>query len=481
MRRRCAPRCKTVARRARQGSPARKSAGQGVPRTEHRQSIVARCTSATRGHATRRSSCRRRHSCRQSAQSAFEKRAQGPLRLHRPSKQLVVEAVSVEAVGGGATLQRARAQDRRAASCPPPARRTRFFSGGKWHERRVFTRDAARARSTRSPAPPSSSSRTRPSSSRPAGRPSSPPRIISCSSASRRSRAPRAVGTQRRSGDAGSVQQPVHVDRRADGRGAAEHRLFGEHQGAARFLLRGVRRRRHAGRQRAAHAGAPRLDGPRGRDHHPREQGQDPPGRCLRASTRPTTAARICPTSRCARRCSTTRGEQILFWVASRGHHADVGGISPGSMSPNATTIEEEGVYIDNFKLVERGRFREEETRRAADRRQVSGAQSGAEHQRPEGADRRQRERRAGTAQDGRASSGCRSCRPTCATCRTTPPKACAASSTGCTTARSRYEMDQGTVDQGEDHASTRRSARRPSISPAPRRSSRPTSTRPSR
>src|SRR5262245_44065795 len=49
----------------------------------------------------------------------------------------------------------------------------------------------------------------------------------------------------------------------------------------------------------------------------------------------------------------------ILFWVASRGHHADVGGVSPGSMSPAATTIEEEGVYIDNFKLVDRGRFRE--------------------------------------------------------------------------------------------------------------------------
>jgi len=54
-------------------------------------------------------------------------------------------------------------------------------------------------------------------------------------------------------------------------------------------------------------------------------------------------------------------GAKILFWVASRGHHADVGGISPGSMSPNATTIEQEGVYIDNFKLVERGRFREKE------------------------------------------------------------------------------------------------------------------------
>jgi 5-oxoprolinase (ATP-hydrolysing) len=54
-------------------------------------------------------------------------------------------------------------------------------------------------------------------------------------------------------------------------------------------------------------------------------------------------------------------GEKILFWVASRGHHADVGGISPGSMSPLATHIEEEGVYIDNLKLVDQGRFLEQE------------------------------------------------------------------------------------------------------------------------
>src|SRR5205085_4702466 len=47
--------------------------------------------------------------------------------------------------------------------------------------------------------------------------------------------------------------------------------------------------------------------------------------------------------------------------VASRGHHADIGGISPGSMSPHATTIEQEGVYIDNFQLVEHGSFRERE------------------------------------------------------------------------------------------------------------------------
>jgi len=50
----------------------------------------------------------------------------------------------------------------------------------------------------------------------------------------------------------------------------------------------------------------------------------------------------------------------LLFFVAARGHHADIGGITPGSMSPKATRIEEEGVYIDPFKLVARGRFRED-------------------------------------------------------------------------------------------------------------------------
>jgi 5-oxoprolinase (ATP-hydrolysing) len=54
-------------------------------------------------------------------------------------------------------------------------------------------------------------------------------------------------------------------------------------------------------------------------------------------------------------------GEKIQFWVASRGHHADVGGVSPGSMSPRATHIQEEGVYIDNFLLVDKYRFREGE------------------------------------------------------------------------------------------------------------------------
>ncbi|HYD15911.1 MAG TPA: hydantoinase B/oxoprolinase family protein [Hyphomicrobium sp.] len=50
------------------------------------------------------------------------------------------------------------------------------------------------------------------------------------------------------------------------------------------------------------------------------------------------------------------------FYVASRGHHADIGGTAPGSMSPDATTIEEEGIYIDCVPLVRAGRFLEDET-----------------------------------------------------------------------------------------------------------------------
>lgn len=45
-------------------------------------------------------------------------------------------------------------------------------------------------------------------------------------------------------------------------------------------------------------------------------------------------------------------GVQIVFYVGSRGHHADVGGITPGSMPSNSTHIEEEGVLFDNFVLV---------------------------------------------------------------------------------------------------------------------------------
>lgn len=51
--------------------------------------------------------------------------------------------------------------------------------------------------------------------------------------------------------------------------------------------------------------------------------------------------------------------DQVIFYVASRGHHADIGGMTPGSAPANSTTVEQEGVLIDNFKLVDQGQFRE--------------------------------------------------------------------------------------------------------------------------
>jgi N-methylhydantoinase B len=58
-----------------------------------------------------------------------------------------------------------------------------------------------------------------------------------------------------------------------------------------------------------------------------------------------------------------TENTQILFYVASRGHQADIGGITPGSMPPNSTNITEEGILFDNFLLVDQGNFREKELR----------------------------------------------------------------------------------------------------------------------
>ena len=55
-------------------------------------------------------------------------------------------------------------------------------------------------------------------------------------------------------------------------------------------------------------------------------------------------------------------GGEILFHVASRGHHAEIGGITPGSMPASSRDLHEEGVLFDNWLLVADGRFREEET-----------------------------------------------------------------------------------------------------------------------
>jgi 5-oxoprolinase (ATP-hydrolysing) len=56
-------------------------------------------------------------------------------------------------------------------------------------------------------------------------------------------------------------------------------------------------------------------------------------------------------------------GSVPSFYVGSRGHHADIGGITPGSMPPFSRTVEEEGVLLDNVKLVENGRMLEGDIR----------------------------------------------------------------------------------------------------------------------
>ncbi|MFP4575975.1 MAG: hydantoinase B/oxoprolinase family protein [Coleofasciculus sp.] len=77
-----------------------------------------------------------------------------------------------------------------------------------------------------------------------------------------------------------------------------------------------------------------------------------------KSSTKPTTNQNKPPFERGAR---GDKNPSPLFYVASRGHHADIGGITPGSMPPDSTTVDEEGVLLDNFKVVESGHFREKE------------------------------------------------------------------------------------------------------------------------
>jgi 5-oxoprolinase (ATP-hydrolysing) len=62
---------------------------------------------------------------------------------------------------------------------------------------------------------------------------------------------------------------------------------------------------------------------------------------------------------------SPTGPPRAVFYVASRGHHADIGGTVPGSIPCDSATIEEEGVLLDNLKLVDGGRFQNEAIRAA--------------------------------------------------------------------------------------------------------------------
>ena len=114
---------------------------------------------------------------------------------------------------------------------------------------------------------------------------------------------------------------------------------------------------------------------------------------------------------------SRSAAGRLLFFTASRAHHAEIGGIVPGSMPPFSQNLAEEGVLIRNFKLVDAGQPRLDELRRAARFRPVSRrrnvARQPGRHHRP---GRRQSARRPRSATAGRALFAGRSSRPTCDT-----------------------------------------------------------------
>jgi 5-oxoprolinase (ATP-hydrolysing) len=273
------------------------------------------------------------------------------------SKELVVEAVSVEAVGGGAKFTEP-VLPTMSAPPPPPARRTRFYSQGQWHEAAVFTREQlSPGHAVRGPAIIIEPHQT----------------IVveegwrADITAKNHLVLERVVPLKRQSA-VGTAADPVMLE--------VFNNLFmsiAEQMGVSlQNTAYSVNIKERLDFSCAVFdadatlvANAPHMPVHLGSMDRAVEtvirenKGKIAPGDVYVINA-PYNGGTHLPDITVCTPVFDAAGGELLFWVASRGHHADVGGISPGSMSPNATTIEEEGVYIDNFKLVERGRFREQ-------------------------------------------------------------------------------------------------------------------------
>jgi 5-oxoprolinase (ATP-hydrolysing) len=294
--------------------------------------------------------------------SAFKRAHRARFGFIDRSKELIIEAVSVEAVGGGARF-RERVHKTTRAPLPPPARRTRFFACGKWRRALVYMRGAlAPGHKVRGPAIIIEPHQTIVVEAGWRAELTAKDHLV-LRRIEKLARA-RAVGTRadpvmlevfnnlfmsiaEQMGVAlQNTAYSVNIKERldfscavfdGDGSLVANAPHMPVHLGSMdRAVETIIRENRGSIRPGDVYA----INAPyNGGTHLP--------------DITVCTPVFSVPSSR--------QGGPILFWVASRGHHADVGGISPGSMSPNATTIEQEGVYIDNFKLAERGRFRERE------------------------------------------------------------------------------------------------------------------------
>ncbi len=291
-------------------------------------------------------------------QRAFEKAHKARFGFIDRSKQMVVEAVSVEAVGGGAKFSEKSAKTAR-GKLPAPARRTQFFANGAWHKANVYTRDQLKIGATVKGAAiiiePHQTIVVEPGWQ--AELTTKNHLVLT-----------RAVKLKRRHA-IGTHADPVMLEVFNNLFMSIAEQMGVSLQNTAYSV--NIKERLDFSCAVFAHDGtlvanAPHMPVHLGSMDRSVEtiirdnKGTVKPGNVY-AINAPYNGGTHLPDITVCTPVFDDKKRKILFWVASRGHHADVGGISPGSMSPNATTIEQEGVYMDNFKLVDRGRFREKE------------------------------------------------------------------------------------------------------------------------
>jgi 5-oxoprolinase (ATP-hydrolysing) len=290
--------------------------------------------------------------------SAFEAAHKARFGFIDPAKELVVEAVSVEAVGGGAKFSEP-VLAATTAPLPAPKRRTRFFSGSAWRDATIFTRDQLA----------------------PGHQVAGPAIVIEPHQTIVVEDGWRAEVTAKnhlvltrmtplaRGHAIGTAADPVMLEVFNNLVMSIAEQMGVSLQNTAYSV--NIKERLDFSCAVFAHDGSLAANAP----HMPVHLGsmdravetiiRENAGRIrpgdVYAINAPYNGGTHLPDITVCTPAFDDAEREILFWVASRGHHADVGGISPGSMSPNARTIEEEGVYIDNFKVVDRGHFRETE------------------------------------------------------------------------------------------------------------------------
>src|SRR4051812_30007687 len=288
--------------------------------------------------------------------SAFEKAHKARFGFIDRAKQLVVEAVSVEAVGGGAKFRERKHKTTR-TKLPSPAPTTKFFSNGQWHKAAVYTREQLS----------------------PGHKVKGPAIIIEphqtivlehgwqASITVKNHLVLKRVVALQRTKAVGTKADPIMLE--------VFNNLFmsiAEQMGVSlQNTAYSVNIKERLDFSCAVFsadgllvANAPHMPVHLGSMDRAVEtiirenKGKIRPGDSYLINAPYNGGTHIPDLTVCTPVFDRAK-KKMLFWVASRGHHADIGGIAPGSMSPIATSIEEEGIYIDNFKLVDRGKFRE--------------------------------------------------------------------------------------------------------------------------